>query len=461
MQVSAEIQSLLLSSPFHNPLNSPLWILDYTMDSNQQMVVSFLCFDEELTAITDVVLKIYLKRRKKPIVSHIVHLERDDQQKDCIVLKGTVVLEGVRSAVENLELDQLSYQNDVYVFTAYDYQRFSSMKKLGWDYLMTHRLDKRPVEVRSKKLKKIGIIAGSIVVGILAVTLILSVIFRQDIAYVNAKDSLKKQDYTKAISEFEALGSFKESPAYLVQSKFGLATQYFASKQYHEAYLLYSTLGDYQDSVSQSQRSLYEYGKMLIADGNYNQALDVFGNLSGYQDVDSLVNDIYYQRAVQFFDQKDYAQAQSEFKKLGTYKDSLKYYYIALDEYYAKTSTLPEGEFKPALQALYNGLASFQNEEGIASRLLSSRYWPVTLEGRWKTADGLFQLNVTVSSSGVFSITHDMQAFADSTAMKIEGDSILMKSEGVYKKWLDITMDSANSMRVKNYADDGTYTFVK
>lgn len=461
MSHSKLVQDALLHNTQENPLNSPFWIINYIAHENI-CTIRFYSFLNDLSVLDQITIEATFKRRKKPLLYHLIHFQRIDEVTGEMVIEAFLEIDRDPRQIEQIRIKEVFLQNQTLIFTPVDFSAYNTSREKGWDGLLEDRVKQPKIHKSSKKYKWM-VFGASLFISLIVIAVLLNFIFASDIKYIGAKRLFEQEKYSEAITDFTELGDFKESESYLLMSRLRLADQYFTQEKYHEAYLIYIDLGDYEDSAEKAKESLYQYCLQLIVSGNYDQAIDGFAYLEGYQDTDQIVADIYYQRAISFYEATDYSNAMSEFKKIMDYKEAKKYYYLAMDNYLQVTGTLPQSGFMSGLSELYTGLSEFGSDEEIASRLLSERYWPIILKGNWKSSSGVFEFNVSVDSNGGFSIKHSMESYTNTSSMKVENGSIWTKSSSDmdYRQWLDIKFISTSRIEIYNHASNETISFTK
>ena len=190
--------------------------------------------------------------------------------------------------------------------------------------------------------------------------------------YVHAVELIDSEDFANAISEFHALGDFKDSGKYLsliYESLIEVAEIKLDEKEYDEARKALLIIPDYAGEK-------YDEAKKMLATVEEKKKEDV--------------KEKNYQAAVDKYNSGDYAGAQSAFTKIRDYKDSEDYIDKIGDHYYSEAMNAYENKD-------YDGFIE-------AIRYIDS-------ESEWKRYDEANSLKQTMES--------EYKEYVTTTAMQI------------------------------------------
>jgi len=188
----------------------------------------------------------------------------------------------------------------------------------------------------TKKNKIIALIAAALIIAaVLTVTVIIP-----ENNYRNACSLYEEGMYGKAIEEFEALGGYKDSIAYIGRCENAILEESylaaFALEQdglYAEAAEAYGALGAYKDSAQRKDicseallSEAYTAALELMEKGELSAAAEAFLMLGGYGDSEAMQtqceNEIAYLAAQELLNSKEYLAAAQAFDALEDYNNS-------------------------------------------------------------------------------------------------------------------------------------------
>lgn len=184
-----------------------------------------------------------------------------------------------------------------------------------------------------KKAKKLGIIVGSIFALIVACVLVIQVLI-PSIRYSMAENAIASGKYEEAITTFEDLGDFKDSPKKIKETKYVWAESKLESGDTDGAIKLFTELKTYrnsQDRIQEIENSIwYQRAIEEFNKGNYEGAKTLFENLDTYLDSPNKVKECadilckeHYTKAIDALHKYDNATALKEFLLAVPYKDSI------------------------------------------------------------------------------------------------------------------------------------------
>ena len=193
------------------------------------------------------------------------------------------------------------------------------------------------------KARKIGIVITMSVLLLLAGIFFLTNIVIPSVKYNAANDLLEQGKYEEAISEFEALGEFKDSESRIQDAisesiaadeaaekarieeqkakDYDTAIEYLESENYDKAISGFAELGDYKDSLGMLQEAKYQKGVGLISNGNHDAGYAILSGMSDYKDSYEIMANSKYTRAKEFMVEQSYEQAKQLLDSIPDYKD--------------------------------------------------------------------------------------------------------------------------------------------
>jgi len=117
--------------------------------------------------------------------------------------------------------------------------------------------------------------------------------------YLRAIQALDKQDYDYALSEFQALGAYKEAETYSKESIYKKAKVLAAEKEYQDAITLLVSLKSYKDSDEQiinCKDAIYTDAKTLWDNQKFDASNELFEYLENYKNCNEFIHKHEYQR---------------------------------------------------------------------------------------------------------------------------------------------------------------------
>lgn len=162
-----------------------------------------------------------------------------------------------------------------------------------------------------------------LVISLILVISIIGIYFLYPIVkYNNALYLLNSKNYNQAISSFEGLGKYKDSPEQIKKCKYQQAKDLLDNKGYSEAMQIFSKLGDYVDSKNMLKESKYELAKEEISDTKYADVIKLLTEISDYKDSAAILQEAQYNLAYDYYNNGKYLDAIQLYEKLDDYKDS-------------------------------------------------------------------------------------------------------------------------------------------
>lgn len=230
---------------------------------------------------------------------------------------------------------------------------------------------------RSKKNKRIAIIASSVIVAVIALVLIVTKVILPANDYKKAINLLESGEYISAEKAFVELGDYKDSQTMVLESRLRKAKEHIAHKEYAQAYAILRVLQDYSDAshvlldgkISEANEyiqagdfekgygilnslgegdlvneNIYHRAETALAKKEYDIAHTLFSSLKGYKDASEQAQEAKYQKACDLLEDKNYDAANPIFEGLGDYKDSKnKIHYHDYQVKDSKTANCTEG----------------------------------------------------------------------------------------------------------------------
>lgn len=175
-------------------------------------------------------------------------------------------------------------------------------------------------------------------------------------AYEYAKKLISQKRYYQAISDFELLGDYLDSPILAKQAKadayynsgnlveaweiyryldekyqthasdykakYKAAVEKKENGEYAEAAIGFAELGDYEDSINLNIGCTYLHARTLMDNADYETAIGIFKDLNEYKDSADLVTECRYLQAKALMTAEKYEEAIAIFEDLEKYKDS-------------------------------------------------------------------------------------------------------------------------------------------
>ena len=182
-------------------------------------------------------------------------------------------------------------------------------------------------EKRAKKIKKILITTGSILVSVIAILLLFINIVIPSINYSKAEKLLEAGKYENAVYAFNLLAEkkFKDSEKRIIDCKtawYNYALKLASSKKYTEAISEFEKLEDFKDSDIQQKKCQYEYAIILYEEKKYVRAIEIVESLGDFENASNRLKEIKINYAKNLFDEGKYEEAKKIFDELNTYEDA-------------------------------------------------------------------------------------------------------------------------------------------
>ena len=176
-------------------------------------------------------------------------------------------------------------------------------------------------EERKKRSTIIAVSAGSGIVVIAVVCVIMFTVVKPQKEYDTAVSLLEYGSYDEAIEAFEKLGNYKDSAEKISECKYQKAKDKFDFWDYDGAAKLFQEIPDYKDSVDKLKECKYQMAKDTLDDNEYDKAAEMFQSISDYKDAADMVKECKYQKAEAYFYEEDYQKTIDVLKQIKDYKD--------------------------------------------------------------------------------------------------------------------------------------------
>ena len=200
--------------------------------------------------------------------------------------------------------------------------------------------DEKTEPKKKLPIKKIGIIAGIVVVAVAAIIGLFSINSEERKIYKEAKSIMESGSYYIAERKFNSIRDYRDSDA--------LYTECYNMARYNDAKArmekgdnenlgkaqeLLLDISGYKDSVKLYEKCgkmiAYNDGMEAMSNGFYETAQDIFTNISSFRDSAEWAETCrlmqIYLEAKDYYDGDEFEQAKSLFKDLGDFEDSPDY----------------------------------------------------------------------------------------------------------------------------------------
>ncbi len=315
-------------------------------------------------------------------------------------------------------------------------------------------------EQRQKKVKRISIIAATVLLSLLAAYAVIWHII-PSIRYNDADTALKNQQYDDAYSKFLAINSYKDSAEKANEALYQKGCSLMNSGSYAEAAEEFSKVSDYKDSYEQAtfcrNQEAYIEATELFEGGKYTEAAEAFAQLGDFSDSAEQVNAANYQYAKQLLENGLFEEAHAAFEALADYKDSgilsKESYYQLASKYY------DEKEYEKAYDTF--GIISHNNYKDSTDLRDESCYQLATdllAKGKYSEAASYFSKIPTYKDSLNLSKEAKYCEATDYIDKKAYGKAIdILYSIKGYKDSADL-LKKAQYNNAKQLAEKGSYT---
>ena len=202
-------------------------------------------------------------------------------------------------------------------------------------------------------------------------------------------------DIDAAISNFKALGDFKDSPMMIT---------YYTGRQYENqakadnwspwitAAEYYDMVGFFLDSKTRAEncrKRVYDAAVRMAGNGEYGQSIQMLETLGTFSDSENLKQ---YYAAAKLEQEEKYAEASAAFTALGDYKDAAAQARLALKRGYEKGETLEKAGKQEEACAVFASLGDYED----ASERACKPYYDLGIAKReekdWYAAIRAFEL---------------------------------------------------------------------
>ncbi len=258
----------------------------------------------------------------------------------------------------------------------------------------------------------------------------------QECDYRMAAALLEEGKFDQAKGMFTALGAYQDAPAMINECDYRQASAHLDNGQFEQAAALFGALAEkeYRDAGTMVLETDYRQADSILQSGDYAKAELLLTPLVGkkYKDAEGLLNEAYYQRAQALLKSgrpdaafpvlakiKQYKDSQALLadvsktlhdKAVGLYQDgdigTAKPIFVQVEPYVTdagKYLLLIEGlemtvadsrkDYAKA-KAIFDRLMAISDFDAANKAILSSRFLPFRLEGKWATANGNFTFEV-------------------------------------------------------------------
>ena len=188
----------------------------------------------------------------------------------------------------------------------------------------------------AKKRKIIFAIIAALALACSVFAVVLIKVIIPNYKYNKAVNLYNEENYSEALTAFEALDGYKDSIQRINDCESGIkyksALEYYNNHAYDEAKEAFEQLNGFRDSVeyiSKCEQEKYESAIALYASGMYEEAIEVFISMDGYKDsadqitrCEAAIWEEKYKDAVGLYSAGKYEEAIEAFKAMNGYKDS-------------------------------------------------------------------------------------------------------------------------------------------
>lgn len=459
-----KIQEGISDEHFDNPLHSPLWLFRYEILGEHSLMLYFYSFIEDLSQLQSVDLDVRFVRQKAKERYALRHFTRVDHYRTMMIVQVSINLgKKLAKNVDHFSIAQIHTTDVHYVYTHRDFAEFREVCHDPWLSLVAMRERERPKAGMLRKHRKWLIISLSSIIAVsLVAYLFIGVIFKRDLQYAAGQKYLTQANYPAAIRVFTQLGDFKQSAGLLQEAQYHYAKVLFETGDYYNAYLEFAQLDTYQDSVDQKNEAYYQYCLTLVEAQKTDEAIVGFTALGSYKDSVDQLHQLQYQQANALVASGDLLAGANAYKALGNYQDADKLHWTTLDRYLEQQGALPTSDYQAGLNELYNGLLAYSTDPDVMNRLLSDRYWLITLPGQWRSSVNDRQFNVTLTEAGTLSVTHNLTESSATGSLKFaDGSIFIVDSSGTETRWIDLSLQALNQMTLFNHQSNEAYSFTK
>lgn len=119
--------------------------------------------------------------------------------------------------------------------------------------------------------------------------------------YRNAQDFYDADQFDDAALAFAAMGTYSDSEAKVLESRYARAMKAMADQEYAFAITLFGDLADYSDSYEQGRECRYLQAVVVQDAGDYEQAATLYGQLGHYKDSIARLKECFNKLGVSIF----------------------------------------------------------------------------------------------------------------------------------------------------------------
>jgi hypothetical protein len=272
----------------------------------------------------------------------------------------------------------------------------------------------------------------------------------------NAMLTVGAYEYSTDI--FGQISSYKDSSQKKNESKYRHARVLLKKGYYLDASTILESIIVYKDARQIIKEASFRYAEELYSKSDYKNALVFFQKADGYSNSEQKANDIILRISVELYGKKNYSEAASGFKSIiDKVSDAERWYYLTLDEHLKSINfSMRENQYLYGAwnSEVYEGLSKYKFESTILNRLLSDRYWYITLLGTWKTNNGKHYFRMSQDRKLTFNIP--TRKFSQ---IKMYEDKIFVKNsnESEWKPLFLILFTTSDNITLYNYYDKKYY----
>lgn len=263
-------------------------------------------------------------------------------------------------------------------------------------------------------------------------------------------------DYSADI--FGQISSYKDSSEKVSESKYRHARVLLKNGYYKDATTILESIIVYKDARQTLKEASFGYAEELYSKSDYKNALIYFRKADGYSNSEKKVNDIIMKISFEHYGKKNYQEAASGFESIiDKVPEAERWYFLTLDEHLKsiniskKENQYLYGEWN---SEVYNGLSKYKFDSTFLNRILSDRYWYITLLGTWKTSNGKYYFKM--SQDRKLTLNVPTRRF---TQTKIFDNKLYVKNknESEWKPLFFIIFTTSDSITLYNYYDKKYY----
>lgn len=180
------------------------------------------------------------------------------------------------------------------------------------------RKGKKPLSVKTKKRIKLMIIVFTLILIIVCLGVLSVKWFIPMMKYRSASLQMERQNYEKAIREFEELGGYEDSKVQVYECNYLFAIQRAENNDYKQAIEILKEISPYKDSgalISEYEDAVvYANAIGLMDNKNYLEAVNELSSIKYYSDASKKIVECNEKLADNLFKEKKYKEAISKYE---------------------------------------------------------------------------------------------------------------------------------------------------